>query len=194
MILIKTKKVKKEMEEVFDIYSRDGKYIGTELKSICHSENPGFYHKPVWIWIINSKNEILVQKRAACKKNHPNKWDMPSAGHVVAGETSIEGAIRETYEELGIETKESDYKFIGEYIVDKSFEIAQVYLLKMDLDIQKLNLQKEEVSEVKWLSFNDFKDLFYSKEFVPFDDEYRELVLKMLKDNFNNNYTYKKTI
>lgn len=44
------------MEEVFDIYSRDGKYIGTELKSICHSENPGFYHKPVWIWIINSKS------------------------------------------------------------------------------------------------------------------------------------------
>ena len=182
------------MEEVFDIYSRDGKYIGTELKSICHSENPGFYHKPVWIWIINSKNEILVQKRAACKKNNPNEWDMPSAGHVVAGETSIEGAIRETYEELGIETKESDYNFIGEYIADKSFEIAQVYLLKMDLDVSKLNLQKEEVSEVKWLSFNDFKNLFYSKEFVPFDDEYRELVLKMLKDNFNNNYTYKKTI
>ena len=43
---------------------------------------------------------------------------MPSAGHVVAGETSIEGAVRETYEELGIETKESDYKFIGEYIAD----------------------------------------------------------------------------
>lgn len=71
------------MEEVFDIYSRDGKYIGTELKSICHSENPGFYHKPVWIWIINSKNEILVQKRATCKKNHPNKWDMPDRKSVV---------------------------------------------------------------------------------------------------------------
>ena len=40
---------------------------------------------------------------------------MPSAGHIEAGEKPIEGAIRETEEELGIETKEEDYKFIGEY-------------------------------------------------------------------------------
>lgn len=174
------------MEEIFDIYTRDDKHIGTELKSVCHSKDAHFYHKPVWIWIINSKNEVLVQKRATCKKNHPNEWDMPSAGHVVAGESSIEGAIRETYEELGLETKESDYQFVGEYIADKSMEIAQIYLLKMDLDIKKLKLQKEEVAQVKWLSYENFKKLFYSSEFVPFDNEYRELVLKLLKDNFDS--------
>ena len=173
------------MEEVFDIYTRNGEYIGIELKSICHSKNPRGYHKPVWIWIINSNNEILVQKRAANKKNHPNKWDMPSAGHVVAGETSIQGAIRETFEELGIQTKESDYKFLFEYIQDKSFEIAQVYLLKMNVDISKLNLQKEEVSEVKWLSYDEFKKVFYSSEFVPFDNEYKESVLEMMLSNFS---------
>lgn len=173
------------MEEVFDIYTRNGEYIGTELKSICYSKNPRGYHKPVWIWIINSNNEILVQKRAANKKNHPNKWDMPSAGHVVAGETSIQGAIRETFEELGIQTKESDYKFVFEYIQDKSFEIAQVYLLKINLDISKLNLQKEEVSEVKWISYEEFKKMFYSNEFVPFDNEYKEMVLQMMLSNFS---------
>lgn len=173
------------MDEIFEIYSRDGKYLGKTEKSKCHSKNPGFYHKPVWIWIINSKNEILVQKRAACKKNHPNEWDMPSAGHVIAGETPIQGAIRETYEELGVETKESDYKFIDEYIMDKSFEIAQVYLLKLDLEISQFKLQKEEVAEVKWLSYDEFKKLFYSKDFVQFDGEYRELVIQLLKDNFN---------
>ena len=173
------------MEEIFDIYSRDGKYLGKAEKSKCHGKNPGFYHKPVWIWIINSKNEILVQKRAAYKKNNPNKWDMSSAGHVIAGETPIQGSIRETYEELGIETKESDYKFIDEYIMDKSFEIAQVYLLKLDLEISQFKLQKEEVAEIKWLSYDEFKRLFYSKYFVQFDDEYRELVLQLLKDNFN---------
>lgn len=173
------------MEEIFDIYTRDGKYIGTKEKSICHTKNPGFYHKPVWIWIINSKNEVLIQKRAACKKNHPDEWDMPAAGHVIAGENSIQAAIRETYEELGIKTKESDYQFICEYIADRWFEIAQVYLLKLDLDITKLTLKEDEVSEVKWLSYDEFKELFYSNKFVPFDEEYRNLVLKLLKDNFN---------
>lgn len=170
------------MEEIFDVYTRDGKHLGTKTKSFCHSENPGVYHKPVWIWIINSKNEILVQKRAACKKNHPNKWDMPSAGHVDAGEKIIDGAIRETFEELGVKTMAEDYEFICEYIADKSYEIAQVYLLKLDLNIDEFKLQREEVAEVKWLSFDEFKKLFYSDEFVRFDDEYREIVLRMLKE------------
>lgn len=171
------------MEEIFDIYNRDGEYLGTKEKSICHSSNPGFYHKPVWIWIINDNGEILVQKRATYKKNNPNKWDMPSAGHVVSGETSVQGVIRETYEELGIMTKESDYKFICEYICDSFYELAQVYLLKLNLGIDELKLQENEVSGVKWLNYDEFKELFYSDDFVKFDNDYRTLVLNMLKEN-----------
>ncbi len=172
------------MEELFDVYTRDGEYIGVKNKSICHSEKPGFYHKPVWIWIINSNNDILVQKRAASKKNNPNKWDIPSAGHIISGETPIQGAIRETYEELGVITKEQDYKFISEYIYDDSFEIAQIYLMKKDLDISKLKLQEEEVAEVKWVNYADFKNLFYSDEFVPFNDEYKKFVLDLFDNTF----------
>lgn len=168
------------MEEIFDVYTRDGEYLGTKPKSFCHSENPGVYHKPVWIWIINDNKEVLVQKRAACKKNNPNKWDMPSAGHVDAGETIIEGAIRETYEELGVQTKKDDYEFICEYIMDETYEIAQVYLLYLNLKAEEFKLQPEEVAEVKWLSFDEFKKLFYSDEFVKFDDEYREIIVKTL--------------
>ena len=171
------------MEEIFDVYTRDGEYLGTKPKSFCHSENPGVYHKPVWIWIINDNGEILVQKRAACKKKNPNKWDMPSAGHVVAGETSIEGAIRETYEELGVKTNESDYRFMFEYIREVGFELAQVYLMKKN--INKFQLQETEVSEVKWLKYEEFKRLLFSDDFAPHDYEYRELVLKMLSEELN---------
>lgn len=173
------------MDEIFDIYTRDGKYLWTAPKAVCHSENPGFYHKPVRIWIINSKNEILVQKRAATKKDDPNKRDMPSAGHVLAGERIVDGAIREVYEELGAKTKETDYKFICECIIDETREIAQIYLLKLDLNIDEFKLQKEEVTEVKWLTYNDFKELFYSEEFVEHSDEYREFTLKYIKENLS---------
>ena len=168
------------MEEIFDVYKRDGEYLGTKPKSFCHSENPGVYHKPVWIWIINDQKEVLVQKRATRKKNNPDKWDMPSAGHVVAGETIIEGAIRETYEELGVKTKEEDYEYLFEYIDDRTYEIAQVYLLYLNVKINNFKLQKEEVAEVKWLSFDEFKKLFYSNDFVKFNDDYREKVIKVL--------------
>ena len=171
------------MEEMYDVYTRDGKWIGVKEKSFCHSENPGVYHKPAWIWIINSKNEILIQKRAACKKNFPNKWDMPSAGHVDAGERPIDGAIRETFEEIGVQTSEKDYRFICEYIWDEMFEIAQVYLLKLDVDINNFKLQEDEVAELKWLSLEEFKRIFYSDEFVPFKDDYRKIVMDMFEQN-----------
>ncbi len=171
--------------ETFDIYTRDGKYLGVKSETLCHRENPGFYHKPVWIWIINDKNEILVQKRASQKTNYPGFWDMSVAGHVNAGEISIDGAIRETYEEIGIKTSFKDYEFICEYISDSSFEIAMVYLLKLNINLKDFKLQKEEVSEVRWLSYETFKQLFYSDKFVPFEDEYRKLVLNTLKNYIN---------
>jgi len=172
------------MEEILDIYTRDGKHLGSKEKSICHSSNPGFYHKPVWIWVINSKGQILLQKRAKVKKSFPDLWDMPSAGHVSAGETSIHGAIRET-EELGLETLENDYLYVGEFVADISWELAQIYLLKIDKDISDMKLQIEEVAEVKWVNLEEFKELFYSTDFVPFDDEYRTLVIELLEDNIN---------
>lgn len=171
------------MEEILDIYSRDGNYLGTKTREECHSKEPGFYHKPVWIWIINSKNEVLVQKRASAKKSFPNYWDMPSAGHVAAGESSIKGAIRETAEELGITTKEEEYIYVGEYISEVTWEIGQVYLLKIDIDLEDIKLQVEEVDEVKWLSFEEFKKLIYSQEFIPYDEEYKEMSIKLIERN-----------
>lgn len=176
------------MSELMDIYTRDGRHIGTKSRDECHSKNPGFYHKPVWIWIINDDNKILVQKRASVKKSFPNYWDTPSAGHVLAGETSIEGAIRETKEELGIDTFEKDYEFVFEYISDVTWEIGQVYLIKLNVEINDIILQEEEVDEVKWLSLDEFKDLLYSEKFIPYDLEYKKMVLDLLKKKLGKKY------
>ena len=173
------------MEEIFDIYTRDGKHLWTAPRSVCHSENPGFYHKPARIWIINDKDKILVQKRAATKKNHPNKRDMPSAGHVIAWEKTIDGAIREVDEELGVETKKEDYIFICEYLIDEIFTIGQIFLLKLNLKVNEFKLQEEEVAEVKWLNYDEFKKLFYSEDFVWTDNDYKEFILNMLKENLS---------
>lgn len=43
------------MEEKLDVYTRDGKYLGIKSKTECHSENPGFYHKPAWTWVYSSR-------------------------------------------------------------------------------------------------------------------------------------------
>lgn len=168
-------------EEILDIFTRDGRHIGTKTREECHQNNPGYYHKPVWIWVINNSGEILVQKRSAKKKSFQGYWDIPSAGHVDAGESIIKGAIRETKEELGLDTDAEDYQFVGEYISDTTWELGQVYILKIDKKAEDMSLQEEEVEEVKWLSFDRFKELLYSDLFIPYDDEFKKMSIETLK-------------
>ena len=169
------------MEEIFDVYDINGKHVGTRPKSFCHSENPGVYHKPVWIWIKNDKGQILVQKRALTKKKSPGKWDMPSAGHVDAGETLLQACVRETYEELGIKARQKDFIFLKEWLNQKGWEFAEIYLLKTNKAVSEMKLQKEEVECVNWLDYDEFVKLLYSPEFCNHAKEYKDWVVQVLK-------------
>jgi isopentenyldiphosphate isomerase len=176
-----------ETDEMLDTYTRDGKYLGVRPRNECHADNPGFYHKPVWIWIINDEGHVLVQKRARAKKTFSGYWDIPSAGHVDAGESSINGAVRETEEELGIKTKPEDYEYIGEYISEITWEIGQIYLLKINLKEEEMHLQAEEVERVKWLSIDEFEKLLFSDQFVSYDNEFKKMSLELLKSKGKSN-------
>jgi len=171
------------MEEMLDTFDINGKFLGVNSREFCHSENPRVFHKTVWIWIVNSKGKILVQKRSKTKKVCPGKWDMPSAGHIDSGESVLSACVRETNEELGITLQEKDFIFLREFIDVKGWEIAQVYLLKKDIEIEDISLQAEEVECVKWLSYDDFVKLFYSNDFCNHDKKYKDWVCKILKNN-----------
>ena len=167
------------MLDTFDI---NGEFLGAKPRSFCHSENPGVYHKPVWIWIINSQGQILVQKRALTKKKSPGKWDMPSAGHVDAGETCLSGCVRETSEELGLSVNEKDFIFLKEFINERGWELVQVYLLKNNTKIEDMKLQLKEVECVKWLDYDEFIKFLYSDEFCNHSTEYKDWVCQVLKE------------
>ena len=142
--------------EYIDIFDENGLLIGETVEKKKAHTGEGLWHKTVHVWIINNKGEILLQKRSPNKDTNPNMWDISAAGHMQAGETSLQGVYREVSEELGIDfTKEQleflyCYKNISKSHINKEF--CDVYLLKSDVDISKMRLQ-EEVSEVKFISF-----------------------------------------
>ena len=158
------------MEEYFDILDENGNKTGeTKLRSLVHRD--GDWHKAVHIWIVNDKNEILLQKRSPTKDSHPNMWDISSAGHLSAGDDSISGAIREIKEELGVDVSSEQLELIGirkkagnhaSTFVNSEFN--DVYLLRLSLDLSKLTLQKEEVSEVKYVSLEEFKNMIKNRD------------------------------
>ena len=108
-------------------------------------------------------------------------WDIPSAGHLEAGEEPIDGAIRETKEELGIDTNAKDYEYVGEYISDTTWELGQVYILKTNKKVEDMQFQEEEVETAKWLPFDEFLDLLYSDLFIPYDKEFKDMSVEILK-------------
>lgn len=144
------------MEERYDVLNEKGEYTGkTETRDICHKE--GLWHRAVAIFVINSKNQLLLQKRSAKKKMWPNTWDVTAGGHVLANELGYQAVIRETKEELGEEIDRKDLIFIGSStstnikgdIINKHFN--EYYVVIKDIDEKKLKLQEDEVSEVKWM-------------------------------------------
>ena len=157
------------MEEYFDVLNEKGEYIGkTETREKCHKE--GLWHKAVVV-LINSKSQVLLQKRSANKKMWPNMWDITSGGHVLAGEFGFQAAIRECKEELGIELNKNDITFIGSTtstnikgdIINNHFN--EYYIANKEIDETKLKLQEEEVSEVRWID--------------------KDQIIEKIKDNYN---------
>lgn len=90
--------------EYIDIYDENNNPLkNSKEKTQAHEE--GDFHRTAHIWIINDNKELLLQKRSANKKSHPNCWDISGAGHIRAGENILDGAIRELREELGVIAK-----------------------------------------------------------------------------------------
>ncbi|MDH3796768.1 MAG: NUDIX domain-containing protein, partial [Flavobacteriaceae bacterium] len=102
------------MDEWVDILDENGNATGrTCLKSEAHAK--GWFHPCVHIWFYTSNGDILVQQRGANKKTYPLLWDVSVAGHMAAGETSEEAALREVEEEIGLRIKEADLQQVGVY-------------------------------------------------------------------------------
>lgn len=158
------------MEEYFDVLNKKGEYTEKiETREKCHKE--GLWHKAVVLFIINSKEQVLLQKRSKNKKMWPDMWDLTAGGHVLTGEFGFQAILRECKEELGIELKKEELTFIGSStstnikgdIINNHFN--EYYIANKEVDITKLKLQKEEVSEVKWIE--------------------KDEIIKRIKDNYD---------
>ena len=67
----------------------------------------GLWHRCFHCWIFSPEISsgspyLFVQRRAAGKDTWPNRLDVTAAGHLGAGEETLEGGPREIEEELGL--------------------------------------------------------------------------------------------
>jgi len=138
------------------LVDKNDKKIGEDEKLKAHKE--GKLHRAFSIIIINSRNHILLQKRAKCKYHCPGLWSNTACSHPLSGE-KIEGAAgRRLKEEMGISCR---IKKIGKFHYKEKFsngltenEIDYVFLGRSN---KKPRINKKEVSDYKWIPISKIK-------------------------------------
>ena len=138
--------------ELRDLYDENKELTGETIYK-GQDVPKGRYYITVVVFIQNSKNEFLIQKRV---KKKDGKW-ATTGGHPVSGETSKQGII----------TTEDDF--------------VDIYYLKEDIDIKKIKIQKEEVEDVKWATIEEINELIKNEAFSESHTEFFELCLDYLK-------------
>jgi isopentenyldiphosphate isomerase len=142
-----------EKWDVYDIGGNPTGYAKTKNDVWTFEE----YHLGASLWIVNHSGYLLIQKRAASKRRHPNVW-CNIGGSVISGESSRQGCVREVEEEVGIKVKEKELVFLQRSVFKNT--INDDYVLMYDFPIEKVVIQPEEVSEVKWASIDEIENLF----------------------------------
>lgn len=105
-------------------------------------------------------------------------------GHLSAGESSEEGALRELFEELDIKVPKERLKYLFTFKECKvhredfiNNEFSDVYLVEKDIDLNCLKFQKEEVAELKFISYKEIKNRILDDDdsIVKHPEMYRKL-------------------
>lgn len=99
------------MSEILDIVNDNDEVIGQAERKRVHSE--GLVCRLVYVCFYTANREVILQKRSDIKKNDPGKLTTTASGHVASGQSYLEAAVRETFEETGVEVSPEDLKSFG---------------------------------------------------------------------------------
>lgn len=163
------------MMEIWELYDKEGNKTDKTMKK-GEKIPPDCYHLGADVWIMNLKNEILIQKRAPLKRS-PNVWAM-TGGSVIKGESSLQTIKRETLEELGIKLDIKNATLIKHYRTGEVW--LDTYFVRQDIDLKDIVRQESEVSDVRWATYEEIEELFAKNQMMANRWEYVRNLMKAL--------------
>ena len=113
-------------------------------------------HRGVGIAVLDSDDRLLIHRRADDKDIWPGYWDMAAGGVLGSGESYVDGARRELFEELGI--VDASLHFVGErrFEDDSVRVITHCFIARHDGDVA---FTDGEVAEARWVTAEEFAGL-----------------------------------
>ena len=143
-------------EENVILVNQKDEQIGLMPKLEAHEK--AVLHRAFSVFILNSKNEIMLQQRAHHKYHSPLLWTNTCCSHQREGETNIQAGSRRLFEEMGFETGLKElFHFIYKAPFDNGlteYELDHVMIGYYE-DEPKIN--SEEVENWKWMCIEDVR-------------------------------------
>lgn len=174
------------MSEYFYVVDEDDNVLGKATREECHSGSR-FIHRSVYIFVLNEKNEVFLQRRSMSKDLYPGYYTGSATGHVDYGEDYDKAARRELKEELGIEAPLERLGKVRSFS-DTEREISALYLCRHK---DPFRFNRKEITEGLFMSIDEIKRSLETGE-KKFAYGFRVAFKKLLKYMEKTNERYEK--
>ena len=145
------------MEEQVLLVNEKDEPIGLMGKMEAHEK--GLLHRAFSVFVFNSKQEVLLQQRAACKYHSPNLWTNTCCSHPRVGETNQQAGERRLQEEMGLQVPLQEvFSFIYKAPFDNGLTEHEYDHVLIGYSDAQPQINPEEVASWKWLSLEAIKE------------------------------------
>ena len=162
--------------ELVDLYDENRIPLGKTAERYGRRAT-GEYRTVVHICVFDRQGRLLIQQRSKEKRACPGKWDVSAAGGVAAGESVRESAEREFLEELGYPLDLTGIR--PSMTVNFSGGFDDFFVVQRDIDLAQLTLQVEEVSAVRWATYEEVLELLEKREFMNYPKGFVQCLFDM---------------
>ncbi|NLP16719.1 MAG: NUDIX domain-containing protein [Clostridiales bacterium] len=164
--------------ELWDIY--DKFFVKTGRKHERGKPITGDdFHLIVHIYPINSKGQLLIQKRADTVSWKPGYW-ASTGGSAISGDDAWTTCQKELWEELGIRaTPQNSYLAM---MFRKYNSFCVIWLVRTDVSVEELTLQPAEVTEARWVTREEIKELEEKGQWIGYS--YMDFLYHLIDEEF----------
>ena len=144
-------------EEKVILVNEKDEPIGLMPKMEAHEK--ALLHRAFSIFIINSKNEIMLQQRAAAKYHSPLLWTNTTCSHQREGENNIQAGNRRLMEEMGIQAELKElFSFIYKAPFDNGLTEHEFDHVMIGYYEDAPNINPDEAESWKWMGIEEVKE------------------------------------
>lgn len=144
------------MQEKVILVDENDRPIGLMEKMEAHEK--GLLHRAFSVFVLNGKNEVMLQQRAAHKYHSPLLWTNTCCSHQREGESNLAAGRRRLREEMGFEVELQElFHFIYKAPFDNGLTEHELDHVLIGRYEQAPKLNPDEVADWRWASIADIR-------------------------------------